>query len=100
MVVENPIVADGSTYGHFAATLARYFYDGTLTDYVVISVFPVCEIEPSFIQEDTFMRSLHGVQFKHSLCRVKIEISFVNDRMTGFMSLYTYASLQSTVDLL
>jgi hypothetical protein len=67
MAVNNPVAADGSTYGHVATTLPWQLYNGTLTNNVAASPSPLGEIEASFIQEDALMRPLHGIQLKHSL---------------------------------
>ena len=64
MAVENPLAADGCTYGPPC-------WPGTSTTarppIMLRPLVLFCEIESSFLQEDAFMRPLHGVQFKHSV---------------------------------
>lgn len=55
MVMENTMVADGSTDCYIATSLARDFTNGPLTDPVLASPSPLGEIEACFINKDEVM---------------------------------------------
>ena len=55
MVMENTMVADSSTDCYIATLLTRDFNNGTLSNPVLASTSPLCEIEACFINKDELM---------------------------------------------
>ncbi|MEQ2177581.1 hypothetical protein GOODEAATRI_005014, partial [Goodea atripinnis] len=73
MMIDNPMIAAGSTQCDIATMLPRDTNNDPLANHAMASPSPFGEIKPSFIHVDVFMVSFHGIQLKDS---VEIDVAF------------------------
>ncbi|MEQ2175704.1 hypothetical protein GOODEAATRI_020535, partial [Goodea atripinnis] len=66
MMLDSPMIADGSTQCDVATMLPRDTNNGLLANHATASPSPFGEIKPSFIHVDVFTGSFHCIQFKQS----------------------------------
>ncbi len=67
MVLYGPRMADGNTYVHILASLARDIHNGPMANYVHPPSPPFGEMKSCLINKGEFMRSVSGISIRDSL---------------------------------
>lgn len=69
MAVENPLIADGSTRGHIASSLARDIHNSQVANDFSLPSPLFGDIKSCFINKNELMRRVSDISFKYSLLK-------------------------------